>query len=47
MGRGKPLGNVQRLLDSLQKFLKGYWKVAGKLLNNIDTRWANVPLGWV
>jgi hypothetical protein len=32
-GIGKPLGNAQRLLESLWAILKGYWKAAGKCPN--------------
>jgi hypothetical protein len=34
---GKPLGNAQRLLDSLWAILKGYWKAVAKCPNNTDT----------
>jgi hypothetical protein len=34
-GIGKPLGNAQRLLESLWASLKGYWKATGKCPNTL------------
>jgi hypothetical protein len=34
-GIGKPLGNAQRLLESLWASLEGYWKAAGKCPNTL------------
>jgi hypothetical protein len=38
---------VRAFLASLQPIIRGYSKIAAKCPNKTDTRWANVPVGWV